>query len=60
MTSVSAVLLDEVEDQPSQARVPTVVGDVDRLVETAVGEGCGDPLARRRDRRVPERAQLLG
>ena len=61
MPGVPAVLLDQVADQPAQAGVATVgPGDVDELVEPAVGQGRGEPRAGPLDGAVPERVELVG
>ncbi len=46
MPSVSAVLLEEVTQEPAQVGMATVgTGDVDELVHPAVGQGSVEPRA---------------
>ena len=61
MPGVPAVLLDQVAQEPAQAGMLAVrPGDVDELVESAVGQGCVEPGAGPFDGVVPERVELFG
>ena len=61
MPGVAAVLLDQVEDEPAQADVSTVlVGCADQLVETPVGQRRVEALAGALDGAAPEGVQLVG
>jgi len=61
MPSVSAVLLEEVTQEPAQVGMATVgTGDVDELVHPAVGQGSVKPRAGPFDGAVPERVELFG
>lgn len=56
-----AVLLDQIAHEPAQTGVATlVVGDVDELVEPAVGKGRVQPRPGSHDRAVPERVEVVG
>ena len=60
MPGVPAVLLDQVEEEPAQAGTATVGPRlVDELVESAVGHGRVEPLARPFDGAIPERVELF-
>src|SRR6478735_3509513 len=57
---VAAILLDQIAQQPAQARMLTLgCGDVDELVESAASQRRVDPDTRPPDRVVPEGVQLL-
>ena len=61
MAGVPAVLLDQVADQSAQADVLAVPpGEVNELVEPAVGERRFESRAGSFDRAVPERVELVG
>ena len=58
---VPPVLLDQVADQAAQAGMaPVGPGEVDELVESAVGQRCIEPRAGPFDGAVPERVELFG
>src|SRR5262245_60490353 len=60
MPGVPAIFLDHVADDPAQAGVAAVgPGDVDELVEAAVGQGCIEPGAGPFDGHVPQRVELF-
>ena len=57
MPGVTPVLLDHVAHEPPQVGVLPLDADVRGLVEAAVGQRLGDPLARAGGGGVPELVQ---